>query len=83
MGDLAKEPEGLLIFNFFPLKKPLTKSYGTGIGYCQEILVMDTVRNARPDQTKSNVSLNLLRGVTDKPPDTITFPLFLRFMLFL
>lgn len=52
MGDLAKEPEGLLIFNFFPLKKPLTKSYGTGIGYCQEILVMDTVRNARPDQTK-------------------------------
>lgn len=49
-GDQAKELQGLLIFNFFfPLKKPLTKSYGIGIGYCQETLVMDTVRNARPD----------------------------------
>lgn len=43
MGDQAKELEALLIFHFlFSLKKPLTKSYGTGIGYCQETLVMDS-----------------------------------------
>lgn len=48
-GDLAKELEGLIFFSF---KKLLTKSYGIRIGYCQETLMMDTVRNARLDYTR-------------------------------
>jgi len=52
-GDLAKETEDLFIFLFFfSFKKLLTKSYGIRIGYCQETLVMDTVRNARLEYTR-------------------------------